>query len=418
MNSPRSGIVLRNANILQEGGRRLRGDVVIREGTIAEVGEQCALLHGDDVIDCTGLTVMSGLCDAHTHLSWIDSADFESIDQLPVEEHLLAAMANAKTYLDYGYTMCVGGAAGKLRLDVVIRNAIQAGKIPGPHYLANGPEISTTGSYIDQRPTGKPVAEYGLIADGPEEVRRRARLLIKQGVDLLKLGISGEEVVGRPGSQDTIMDADEVGAAVAEARKRGVRVCAHARSAGSVRLCLEQNVPIIFHASFIDDAAIDELIRRKEEFFVVPSLAFILRLVEGDGEKVGLPQHVAQALYQREVDSAVAAMRKLKRGGVRILPGGDYGFAWSPHGTYARDLEYFVELLDFTPAEAIDAATVLGGEIMGDPRMGRVAVGCLADLIIVDGDPLEDIRILQNKERLVGVMKGGIFHRRPVVASM
>ncbi|WP_273452320.1 metal-dependent hydrolase family protein [Nevskia ramosa] len=409
--------LLRNANVLQEGGQWLRGDVEIRDDKISAVGvNMLPPADGDDVLDCTGLTVMSGLCDAHTHLSWLDTADFESIDHLPVEEHVLAAVANAKTYLDYGYTMCVGAASAKLRLDVVIRNAINAGKIPGPHYLANGPEISTTGSYIDQRPTGQPVAGFGLIADGPDEVRKQTRLLVKQGVDLIKLGISGEEVVGRPGSRDTIMDAEEVGAAVDEARKRGVRVCAHARSAGAVRLCIEQNVPIIYHASFIDDASIEALIERKSEFFVVPSLSFILRLVEGDGERFGLPLNVAQRLYQHEVDAAVSAMRKLKSAGVRVLPGGDYGFAWTPHGTYARDLEYFVDLLGFSPAEAIDAATVLGGEIMGDPHMGRVAAGYNADLLIVDGDPLSDIRILQDKERMTGVMKGGCFHRRPVRA--
>ncbi len=104
----------------------------------------------------------------------------------------------------------------------------------------------------------------------------------------------------------------------------------------------------------------------------------------------------------------------MRRRGIRVLPGGDYGFAWTPHGTYARDLQHFVELLGYTPMQTLLAATKLGGEIMRMPdELGQIKPGFYADLILVDGDPLKDITVLQNRDRIVGIMKGGAFHKDP-----
>jgi len=413
-------ILLRNANVLDTAfSQPVRASLLIVSNRIADV------IHGDcphiddaEIVDCTGQTVMSGLCDAHAHLSWINSKTFDEIGLLPVEEHVLAAARNAKTYLDHGYTMCVGAAAGKLRLDVVIRNAIEAGDLPGPRFLANGPEISSTGSYIDAGPSHRPSFDFGLLADGPVEVRKQVRRLLRERVDLIKLGLSGEEIVGSPGAEQTIMTNDEVEAAATEAATRGVRVCAHARSDAAVRQCLAFGVQIIFHASFVTDETIEALAEARDRVFVVPSLSFIMRLVEGEGEPFGLPAEVAQAVgYAREVEVALIAMKKMKAAGIRLLPGGDYGFAWTPHGTYARDLEDFVTHLGFTPWEALDAATRLGGEIMGRPdELGRPARGYLADLLVVDGDPLSDVRMFQDSTKIKAVMKDGRFHRRANVS--
>lgn len=116
--------------------------------------------------------------------------------------------------------------------------------------------------------------------------------------------------------------------------------------------------------------------------------------------------------YEQELEIACETMKKMKRRGIRILPGGDYGFAWIPHGTNAKDLEYFVECFGFSEAEALVSTTRLGGEIMGLPgELGRIAEGYLADLLLVDGNPLEDIRVLQDPSRLVGIMKDGAFHK-------
>ena len=103
----------------------------------------------------------------------------------------------------------------------------------------------------------------------------------------------------------------------------------------------------------------------------------------------------------------------MHRRGIRVLPGGDYGFAWIKHGTNAKDLEYFVRYLGYTPMEALLAATRLGGEIMMRPDLGQVREGFLADLLLVDGDPLSNIAVLQQRERILAVMKDGVFHREP-----
>ncbi len=129
------------------------------------------------------------------------------------------------------------------------------------------------------------------------------------------------------------------------------------------------------------------------------------------GIKPGTPITIA---YERELENAIETMQKMHKRGIRVLTGGDYGFAWTPHGTNAKDLEYFVDMVGFTPMEAIQAATKYGGQIMGmGAELGQVREGYLADLLLVDGDPLADVRILQDHKRLVAIMKDGKFHKAP-----
>jgi imidazolonepropionase-like amidohydrolase len=391
------------------------GEVLVQGNRIKQVsrGVRAIPTTGLTVIDAGGATLMPGLCDAHTHFSWIDQPSLDDIGLMPVEEHTLAAMANARTYLDHGYTMCVGAAAAKPRLDVVIRNAIDKGQIPGPRYLANGPEIATIGGLGDLNPSHVGAYTFVEIINGPEEMRRCVRRLVKEGVDLIKLNISGEEIT-RVRAEETPMDEDEIAMAVHQAKKRGKRVCAHARSAESVKLCVKYGIEIVYHASFADDEALDMLEAKKDRHFVAPGLAWLYQTCHG-AERWGITADRARAMgYFRELETAVETLKKMKRRGIRILPGGDYGFAWTPHGTYAKDLQYLVELVGLTPMEAILAATKLGGEIMGQPGgLGQVKAGYLADLILVDGDPLTNIRILQEKSRILAVMKDGRFHRAP-----
>src|SRR5699024_3026746 len=177
-----------------------------------------------------GQTLMSGLTDAHTHLTW-DGNPFDKLGNMPVEEHLLATIDSAKTYIDYGYTMCFGAASAKERLDVVVRDNINSGKIPGPRYRANGMEIATT--------SGELVDSITQIADGPDEMRKAVRKTIGFGVDNIKMSISGEEVTGTRSANDTYITEEELQVAVDEAHRRGVMVCAHARSRESIYLALK-----------------------------------------------------------------------------------------------------------------------------------------------------------------------------------
>ena len=391
-------------------------DVLVEGNRIAEISRQPGALSAGDapVIEGGGRTLMPGLCDAHTHFSWINQTGLDPIGLMPVEEHVLAAAANAKTYLDYGFTSCVGAAAGKRRLDVVIRNAINAGQIPGPRYLANAPEITTIGGLGDFNPSHIDAFTYVDIVTGPMEMRAHVRRLLKEGVDLIKLNLSGEEIAPCK-AEETPMAEDEIAEAVTEARRKpGVRVCAHARSAESIKLCIKYGIEIIYHASFIDEEGLDLLEANKDRHFVAPGLAWLYQLCHGAAEW-GIDAEAARTMgYERELEVAIAACKAMHKRGIRVLPGGDYGFAWTPHGTYARDLEYFVDLLGMSPMEAIVSATKLGGQIMAKPdELGLIHKGYLADLLLIDGDPLADIRVLQDVSRIQAIMKDGVFHKPP-----
>lgn len=398
-------ILFRDVRILDSTGAvPYPGDVLIVNDRIAAVGSVDADRAANArVIEGRGRTLMSGLCDAHTHFTWNNTADLEGLGTMPTEEHLLFCLESAKTFLDSGYTMCVGAASAKERLDVVTRDAINAGRIPGPRYLANGPEIAVTGGAI--------VKSITKFADGPEEMRKAVRELVAVGVDQIKLSMTGEEIADMH-ADDTYFSDEECKAATDEAHRFGKRVCAHARSAESVKMCLRNGVDIIYHASYIDDEGMDMLEAAKDRVFVAPALNWLVATLY-EAAAFGYPQEAAEAAgYKTELDCAIKGLKEMHRRGIRVLPGGDYGFAWTPHGTYARDLQHFVELLDFTPMDAILAATAQGGEIMLRPdELGKVQPGYLADLLLVDGDPLEDITILQDEERLRYIMKDGRFHK-------
>ena len=395
------------------GAAPVAADVLVQGNRIAEIARAPGRLSGDRVIDGGERTLMPGLCDAHTHFSWVNQTSLDTIGLMPVEEHTLAAAANAKTYLDYGYTSCVGAAAAKPRLDVVIRNAINSGQIPGPRYLANGPEIATIGGLGDLNPSHVPAYTYVEVINGPMEMRACVRRLLKEGVDQIKLNLSGEEITNCR-AEETPMAEDEIAEAVREAKRKGKRVCAHARSAESVKLCIQYGIEVIYHASFIDEEGLDLLEANKDKHFVAPGLAWLYQTCYG-AEPWGITSDDARKMgYFRELEHAIAGSKEMHKRGIRVLPGGDYGFAWTPHGTYSRDLEYFVDLLGFSPMEAIVSATKLGGEIMLAPgELGLIQKGYLADLLLVDGDPSTNIAILQDASRIHAIMKDGAFHKSP-----
>lgn len=401
-------ILILNVRILDgTGSAPYSGSVLIEGERIAVVGEvDLSTAQGALVIDGEGKkTLMPGLVDAHTHLSWNDSPTLDGLTGLPLEEHVLYTAHSAKTYLDHGYTMCFGAAAAQPRLDIVTKAAIKSGLIPGPRTLANTPEITTTGGAI--------VPSISRYADGPHEMRKTVREFILLGADNIKLSMTGDDIHEYMRSEETYFTLEETMAAVDEAHNRGKRVCAHARSAASVKHCLRAGVDVIYHASFIDGEGMDMLEQQKERVFVAPAINFPYASCTGDAIPYGLtPEMAAKKGLKHEVETACKAMREMRHRGIRVLPGGDYGFAWAPHGTYARDLKHFVDLFGYTPMESIVAGTALGGEIMGHAEeLGKVAKGFYADVILVDGDPLADISILQNTSKIHAIVINGHIHK-------
>lgn len=413
--------LFRNARVLDStGAQPFDADVLVEGNRIARIERNAGAVSGENhcIVDAAGRTLMSGLCDAHTHFSWIDQPSLDAIGMLPVEEHTLAAAQSAATYLDMGYTMCMGAAAAKPRLDVVLRNAINAGKLPGPRYYAASTEIATIGGLGDLNPSHIAAYTFVEVINGPMEMRAAVRRFLKEGVDNIKLNLSGENITGMEAERTPMAD-DEVREAVTEARRKpGTRVCAHARSDESVQQCLKFGIDMIYHASYVSDETIEQLAATRDKHFVGPGVAWLYQTCHNASDWGVTPEVARQMGYFRELDACIQGVKKMKAAGVRVVPGGDYGFAWTPHGTYAKELEYFVDLFGFTPMEAIIAATATGGEVMMKPdELGKVEEGYLADLILVDGDPLADVTILQDKSRILAVMKDGAFHRAPPQAA-
>lgn len=409
-------IVFTNVRIIDGSGEPpFTGEVTVSGNRIAAVvrstGGYGWTAGGGQRIDGRGMTLMPGLCDAHAHLSWLGTANIESFTTLPEMEHLIVAINNAKLYLDCGYTMIVSAANAKRRMDSVIKTAINNGQIPGPRMLACNPYICTIGNLGDMTSLGVP--HLGTIVTGPDQMRVTVREYIREGCDIIKLNVSGEEIVG-VGAEETVMDEDEIRMAVHEAKKRNRRCAAHVRSAEGVKYCLRNGVEIIYHASYSDSESMDMLEAAKDRVFVAPGLAWLVKTCDGAQEFGVTEEQIKEWGYRHELEVASETMREMHRRGIRVLPGGDYGFAWTPHGTYAKDLEYFVNLVGMTPMEAIVSATRLGGEIMRmEKQLGLIREGYLADLLLVDGDPLADIRILQDRDRLSVIMKDGKFHKAP-----
>jgi imidazolonepropionase-like amidohydrolase len=415
-------VLFTNVRILDgTGAQPYAGDVLVEGNRIARVGRgvRALSLSGVTVIDGAGATLMPGMVEAHTHFSWNDQATLGGIQRMPTEEHILWCAHIAERYLDMGWTSCMGAATAKPRLDVVIRNAIEAGQIPGPRYLAASQEITVPGGLGDETPPHLPYAEFsfGAIVSGPEEMRKTVRMFLKYGVDTMKLNLSGEYIAGLP-AEFTPMTDEEIAVAVREVRLRGKRLSAHARSSESVKQCVRHGIEIIYHASFADEEALDMLEAAKDKHFVAPGLGWLINTSFNASPWGITPDRAREMGYHRELEVACETLKKMHRRGIRVLPGGDYGFAWMPHGTNARDLEYFVKYLSFTPMEAIVAATKLGGQIMlRGHELGQVKAGALADLLLVDGDPLANITILQERARLLAVMKDGVFQRPPPVKA-
>ncbi|MCX7393486.1 MAG: amidohydrolase family protein [Planctomycetales bacterium] len=406
------------------GAEPFAGEVLIDGSRIAAIARDAHRLSREnvDVIDGDGATLMPGLIESHAHLSIDNAADLVSVGMIPPEETLLIALRNAKLYLDCGITSCLSAAAAKPRTDVVIRNAINKGEIPGPRLLAASPWLTVTGGLGDMRTLHMPsMSSMAITLDGAENFRRTTRELIREGVDIIKLVISGDTFVPHAPSQSTVMSEAEIAAAAEVVKAHGKRMSAHCRSANSVKLAVKHGVNVIYHANFADEEAFDLLEANKDWVFVSPNIGFTA-IAAYEGEKWFTEQQVQEFGFRHELAGASTGLKELKRRGIRILGGGDYGFFVTPHGENARDLDHLIRYCDFTPMEAFLTMTKHGGAAMGLPNdLGQIRPGFLADLLLVAGNPLANSKLLLDRKNLRVVMKNGEFHIRqqePMRVSM
>jgi imidazolonepropionase-like amidohydrolase len=414
-------VLFKDVNVLDcTGAAPYAGQVLVEGNRVKAVAPKGSTIpaEGAQVVDGGGATLMPGLIESHSHMTFLDTADLESLGFVPPEEHILRTVKNAQKFLDQGFTACNSAASAKARLDVVLRNAIDAGDFPGPRTLAASPELATTGGLGDVRLMHMHRETFAIVCDGAEEFRKTAREMVREGVDTLKINPSGDEFIAHARAHHTVMTEAEIAAVCDVGHAHGKRIAAHARSADSVKLALKHGAKVIYHATLVDDEACAALEAAKDWCFVSPTLGITYTTLN-EAADWGITVEVGESMgLRRELDIACKNMKELKKRGVRILPGGDYGFAWNPNGSNARDIEHFVNLLDFSPMDAIMSATKLGGEIMmmGN-ELGQIKPGYLADLILVDGNPLANVKLLQDADKILAVMKDGAFHKEPIAAG-
>ena len=393
------------------------GEVLLQGNLIKKVVKSPKKIkaNGAEVIDGAGATLMPGLIEPHAHVCYVDGVALPEIGRIPPEDHMVLALDNARVMLDAGFTglfSAAGVGESKLRIEIALRDAINSGKFPGPRLLAASPEITSTAGLGDERKHHMYEESVGLVADGADEVRRACRMCVREGVDNLKINISGDEFVRQGHAQQLTYNDSEVAAAVEVAEMTGVNIACHARADQAVRMALKHGISIIYHADYANNKTLDMLEAKKKDVFLAPAVGIVYTAAY-EASDWGITTEIAESMNMlSKLENTYRVYHEVRKRGIRALPGGDYGFAFNPIGTNARDLEHFDNLFGYSPSEALIAATKLGGELMG-MNLGQVKEGYLADLLLVDGDPTHDVSILQDRDSFLAIMKDGSFHKAP-----
>lgn len=393
------------------------GEVLVEGNRIRAVARGRDQIDGSraaSTIDAQGLFLMPGMVEGHCHLSFVGPARNQDLGEIPPEEHLLRTMRNATLMLNHGFTSAYSAASAKLRIDVVVRQEIADGYLAGPRYRAAGPEITVTGGLGDERKHHSNFESFGMIADGVTEIRKAVRLCAREGVDNVKFNVSGDEFVSNCRAELVSISQEELSAGVATAHDYGKRVAVHARAAESVKRAIRAGADCIYHCDFADEEALDMLEAEKDRVIVGPAFGLVHNSVF-EGEVVGLTKAIAERMgLPRKLEFTCATYKEMRRRGMRVVVGGDYGFTVTPMGQNARDIGHFVKFFGYTPAEALKCATAVGGDLMGHKgELGVITEGALADLLLVDGNPLRDQSVLVGPDRFVMIMKDGQMHRDP-----
>ena len=373
--------------------------ILIEEGKIVSVSAGAeAKAPADAVrIDLPNATVMPGLIDAHTHLTMDPKFGYERLSTSLPREALTGAK-NARLTLLAGFTTARNVGAREFS-DVALRDAINAGDVPGPRLLVSGPPLSITGGHCDNNmlPFEYHATSDG-VADGVAAVQHKVRENIKYGADLIKVCATGGVLSLGDNPQHSQFTLEEMKALVADAHRLGRKVAAHAHGAEGIRWAAEAGVDSVEHGSYIDDAGIAAM--KEHGTYLVPTLYLGDWMIDNAGLTHLPPPLLAKA--QEVIPAARKNIARAFSAGVKVAFGTDA--AVYPHGLNAHEFAVMVRL-GLTPLQAIQAATVNAADLLGwSGKVGTLDPGAWADLIAVDGDPGKDVTTL---ERVKFVMKGG-----------
>ena len=397
-----SRIIIHAAKLLEvKTGKTLADQAIVIEGDkIVSVGPMAQVQRStsDRLIDLPNATVLPGLTDAHTHLTGDPrNIGYQSLG-ISIPRATLTGARNARLTLEAGFTT-VRNVGAQGYSDVALRDAINAGDISGPRMLVSGPALGITGGHCDEDllPFEYHATAEG-VADGVEGVQHKAREVIKYGADLIKICATGGVLSKGDNPQASQYTLEEMKAIVADAHRLGRKVAAHAHGAQGILWASQAGVDSIEHGSYIDDAAIAEM--KKNGTYLVPTLYLGDWFIEHAAEN-----HVPDFLLVKAKAVMPAARKNVAHAfasGVKVAFGTDA--AVYPHGLNAREFAVMVKL-GLTPLQAIQAATVNAADLLGwSDKIGGIDPGKWADIIAVDGDPLQDVTTL---EHVKFVMKGG-----------
>jgi imidazolonepropionase-like amidohydrolase len=385
------------------------------EGQLLYVGAEAGAprrARGDRLIDHSGCFVMPGLIDVHTHLAYGNAKSEEDIDLYsPLEFRALRGLFFAQKVAAAGYTaICSPGDAGQISLS--IRNAIRAGLFDGPRVMAAGPYLTTHQGLTDWYPTwiGAPETSIGKLVTTLDEAIEEVRRQVKNGVDCIKLALDG--IQRRPdGELIAAFTQHETEVIVRETHRMGKKAIAHAVGREATLYAARAGVDLIFHGFDLDEECIAAMLEAGS--FLCPTLTHPRNLIDFTQPHEPAAQKGRVEQTERRYRLGCANLKKAKAAGVPFLPGTDTGFAITPYGEWhARELELFVADLGFTPAAALRATTEAAARFMtGGDKIGVLEPGRFADFIAVDGSPLADIGVLQDKSRLRAVYIAGQEYR-------
>ena len=413
MKTANHSLLIHNGTIVDgTGAQPVRdGVVVVEAGKLAYVGPEANAPYVPESIeriDARGGTIMPGLVEAHFHATYFNIAALEDLDiKYPVEYVSLLASVNSKLALECGYTAARSGGC-LFNVDFWLKKAIEEDLIAGPRLSASGREICSAGGLMDWNPEFRKIGMEGLvfIINGQDDARKAVRALVKDGIEWVKTYPTGDAASPDINDHHTLcMTFDEMNAVVSTAHNHGLKVTGHCRANEGIKNALRAGYDCIEHGTFMDDEALELLLQR--DVPCVPALYFEKASIEL-GPEFGLSQRVIDG-HQETLDGGMESARRILRAGGRLGMGGDYGFGWNPHGDYARELTFFVKDVGLTPLEVLTCATKTGAEIMGrSDEFGTLEKGKLADVLIVDGDVIADISLLEDRTKFIAVMQGGI----------
>ncbi len=412
-------IVLDNGRIFDSTGKDpFIGRIVVENDVVKDIGTRGEVEIPEDaeVIDLGGKTVLPGLIDAHMHLTGLRSGDMVKEPLLtPFGVFVARAVNDLRALLDAGFTT-IGDAGGLVALH--LKYAVNEGTTIGPRIIAAGPFLSQTFGHgdthympvewVDMRTTKKLTPLAGLICDGADECRKAARYAMREGADFIKIMTTGGVLSEKDRPEYIQFTLDEIRAIVEEAEHANRFVHAHAQGAQGIKNALVAGVKVIAHAIYMDEEGFE--LAKEKDAVVVPTLSIVDKIIS-IGRKVGIPEwglKKSEEVYKIHLET----IRKAYKAGVKLATGTDFIGGPFPQGENALELKLLVEKIGMSPKDAIIASTRNGAQAVGlASKLGTLERGKLADLIVVDGDPLNDINVLMNKDNILLVMKSGKIYK-------